>query len=143
MEGFGKFRGSLHYPGCIKLTSGAAVHLIDNELATCTLGFMKPHLLGIIGPLYWREQGYTIFHLVIHLYLTAAMFFSCPHQRGYIAIPDHLILASHHTSEYELPTLGQRILSGASMEDPVTMLPPMHSWEQFGWEDLKKIMIER
>ena len=143
VERFGQFRGSLHYPGRTKLTSGAAVHLVDNELATRTLGFMKPHLLGIIGPLYRREPGYTIFHLIIHLYSTAAKFFPRHHQRGYIAIPDHLILASRHTSEYELPTLGQRILSGANEEDPVTVLPPLYSWEQFGWEDPKKIMIER
>ena len=136
-------QGKPSLPGRTRLTSGTAVHHIDNELATCTLGFMKPHLLGIVGPLYQRELGYTIFHLIIHLYSTAAKFFPHLHQRGYIAIPDHLILASHHTSKYELPTLGQRILSGANEEDPVTVLPPMHSWKQFRWKDPKKIMIER
>jgi hypothetical protein len=50
VERFGKFRGSLHYPSRTKLTSGVAVHLINNDLATHMLGFIKPHLLGIIGP---------------------------------------------------------------------------------------------
>ena len=138
MERFRKFRGSLQYPGHTKLTLGAAVHLVDNELATHTLGFVK-----IIGPPHRSEQGYTIFHLAIHLYLTAIKFFPHPCQKGYIAIPDHLVLASHHTSKYKLPTLGQRILSGANKEDSVTVLPPLCSWEQFGWEDPKKIMIEK
>jgi hypothetical protein len=50
VERFGKFRGSLHYPGRTKLTLGAAVHLVDNDLATRTLGFIKPHLPRIIRP---------------------------------------------------------------------------------------------
>jgi hypothetical protein len=50
IERFGKFKGSLHYPSHTKLTSGAAVHLVDNDLATHTLSFVKPHLLVIIGP---------------------------------------------------------------------------------------------
>ena len=143
VERFGKFRGSLHYPGRTKLTSGAAVHLVDNDLATRTLGFIKPHLLGIIGPFSRSELGYTIFRLAIHLYSKTAKIFPRPRQRGYIAIPDHLVSASHHTSEYEPSTLGQRIISGASEEDPITVLPPLRSWEQFGWEDPKKEKIEK
>ena len=104
---FGKFSGSLHYPGCTKLTSGAVVHLINNELTTHTLGFIKSHLLGIIGTLSQSGQGYTIFCLAIHLYSTATKFFPCPYQRGYITIPDHLVLASPHTSKYEPPSGNQ------------------------------------
>jgi hypothetical protein len=96
VERLGKFRGSLHYPGRTKLTSGAAVHLVDNDLATHTLGFIKPHLLGIIGPSSRSELGYTIFCLAIHLYLKTAKFFPRPHQRA--TLPSLTISYQPHTT---------------------------------------------
>jgi hypothetical protein len=70
------FRGSLHYLGCTKLTTGAA-DFVDTYLATHTLGFVKPHLLGIIGHPSHSELGYKVFHLAIHLYSKTTKFF--PH----------------------------------------------------------------
>jgi hypothetical protein len=141
VEGYGQFRG-LGHPGRVKITRGTAVHLIDTELGYRTLGFVKPHLLGIIGRFRSRELGYHIFYLDVHLHTKASKIFPTRRKCARVAIPDQYVADYDFVEENSESTLGQRVMRGDEGE-VLIVLPPLRSWEvNKDWDLPEKKKIE-
>ena len=116
-----------------RLGTGSALYLYDDALGRMSEGFEHTILLGTIQRVEWREPGYQIYQLKVHLYSHMAEPFPILADKAYVAIPHTYIPVSTLHSYNSYITLGQE------WDKKGIIYPPRRSWHrqpgpgELGW----------
>jgi hypothetical protein len=116
-----------------RLGTGSALYLYDDALGRMSEGFEQTILLGTIQRVEWREPGYQIYQLKVHLYSRTAEPFPILADKAYVAIPHTYIPVTALHSYNSYVTLGQE------WDEKGTIYPPRRSWHrqpgpgELGW----------
>ena len=124
------------------LGPGSALYLYDDMLGRHSDGFEQNILLGTIERVEWRETGYQVYQLKVHLYSRTAEPFPILADKTYIAIPHSYIPVRTLLPYNNYVTLGQEWdMNGI-------IYPPRRTWErvsrpgELGWVYPNYVMKE-